>query len=63
DALLVLNFGILRINDFGIDNCFDVLQVSIMMVVPLSRSQIGPCLKYLLRCADYLSAVVTLSFT
>ncbi|KIJ99346.1 hypothetical protein K443DRAFT_102281, partial [Laccaria amethystina LaAM-08-1] len=45
DALIVLHCIILRIDVFRVHIGFIILQVSTIMEVPLSRSQIGPCLK------------------
>ncbi|KIJ99484.1 hypothetical protein K443DRAFT_102183, partial [Laccaria amethystina LaAM-08-1] len=45
DALIVLHCLILRIDVFRIHTGFIILQVSTIMEVPLSQSQIGPRLK------------------
>jgi len=45
DALIALHFEILRINIFGLHICAIIPQVSTIMEVPLSRSQIQPHLK------------------
>ncbi|KIJ93006.1 hypothetical protein K443DRAFT_40109, partial [Laccaria amethystina LaAM-08-1] len=45
DALIVLHCVILRIDVFGMHIGFIIVQVSTIMEVPLSQSQIWPCLK------------------
>jgi len=45
DVLIVYQFEISMINVFGMQIGFIILSVSTIVEVPLSRSQIGPCLK------------------